>query len=50
MAAKELRQEPFSPEEEAFLQDIAVRHLEIRDVGCAEITEERWEGWTPTCS
>jgi hypothetical protein len=45
MAEKELRREPFTPEEEAFLQDTAVRHLETQDTGCAEVTLEHWEGW-----
>jgi hypothetical protein len=45
MSEKELRQEPFSAEEERFLKSIAIQQIEQVDNGCAVITVERWSGW-----
>ena len=44
MAEKELRLEPFSEKEEAFIKDTTV--LQRESVGCGEIREE-WHGWYP---
>jgi len=44
MAEKELRLEPFSPEEEAFLKDTTI--LQKDSIGCGEI-REKWNGWYP---
>jgi hypothetical protein len=48
MAEKELRQEPFSTEELAFIKDVTTRTLEPAVIGCGGPTfEERWNGWYP---
>jgi hypothetical protein len=44
MAEKELRLEPFSPDEEAFLKDTTILQKEY--IGCGELHEE-WNGWYP---
>lgn len=44
MAEKELRLEPFSPEEEAFLKDTTI--LQKESIGCGQLREE-WNGWYP---
>lgn len=45
LAEKELRLEPFTPDEERFLKSIAVRQLEEIDGGCTDVTVESWDGW-----
>ena len=45
LAEKELRLEPFSPQEELFLKSIAIRQLEQVDNVCAIFTRETWNGW-----
>lgn len=45
LAEKELKQKPFSAEEERFLKSIAIRQLETVRRGCAVVTEEQWSGW-----
>jgi hypothetical protein len=44
MAEKELRLEPFSKAEEAFIKDTAI--LQKESIGCGQIHEE-WNGWYP---
>jgi hypothetical protein len=44
LAEKELRLEPFSPEELAFLKDTTI--LQKERIGCGELREE-WNGWYP---
>lgn len=46
LAEKELRQEPFSEEEEAFLKSIIKRQVRANMAGCGGATlEEQWDGW-----
>lgn len=46
LAAKELRLEPFTEQEELFLKSIIKRQAKELDIGCTgPIIEEFWDGW-----
>jgi hypothetical protein len=45
MADKELRQEPFSQADEAFLKDVVIKQLYRQSVGCTVVTRADWNGW-----
>lgn len=47
MAEKELRLEPFSADEEAFLRNTAVRHVHVENTCAGIMTGEEWAGWYP---
>jgi hypothetical protein len=46
MAEKELRLEPFTPEEESFLRSIVIRQSITEEAQmCIMVTVEHWTGW-----
>jgi hypothetical protein len=47
MSEKELRLEPFSADEEAFLRNTAVRHVHVENTCAGIMTGEEWAGWYP---